>query len=257
MHIGGRPLLRVLRAAFEKRHYTALWNIYRNYPDSVENLKRYVTARGEYPYHIEVRTPVGNIRPVLYSHVDLLTVNEIFCREDYLADEKVNIVVDVGSNIGISALYFLTRNHTSRCYLFEPDPRNVEKLRLNLARFGPRYALRTEAVSDISGMARFGIESTGRYGGIEVDTGEYIEVPCLDINEVLKEILAMEEIIDILKIDTEGLEVRTVKHIRADFLKRIRRIYIEANPEEDLHPEIFDQRQYGSICQLVNKLAEK
>ena len=257
MDIGGRPLLRILRAAFEKQHYTALWGMYRNYPDFTGNLKRYITARGEYPYHIEVRTPIGIMRPVLYGHEDLLTVNEIFCRVDYVADEKVNVVVDVGSNIGISALYFLTRNRTSRCYLFEPDPRNIEKLRLNLTRFGPRYSLRREAVSNESGMVRFGIETSGRYGGIEVDTGEYVEVPCLDVNEVLQEILATEEIIDILKIDTEGLEVRTVKHIRVDFLKRIRRIYIEASPEEELHPAIFEQLQYGSVCQLVNKLPGK
>jgi hypothetical protein len=89
--------------------------MYRNYPDFTENLKRYLTARGEYPYSIRIKTPTGTIRPTLYTHDDILTVNEIFCREDYAADERVNVAVDVGSNIGISALYFLTRNHTSRC----------------------------------------------------------------------------------------------------------------------------------------------
>ena len=256
MSFGNRRLTTILRAALEKQHYIALWNMYRYYPDFVENLKRYLTARGKYPYRIEVITPTGTISPVLYSHDDLLTANEIFCRKDYVAGEKLKTVVDVGANIGLSALYFLTRNRSSRCYLFEPDPRNIDKLKANLAGYEMRYFLREEAVSDVSGSVRFGIERSGRYGGIGVETGEYIKVPCTSINEVLREILAEEGAIDILKMDIEGLEVRTVKSIQADLLQRIGKIYIEAIPEERLHPAIFDQRQYGGICQLTNKLAK-
>jgi|SRR5215210_6710831 len=196
--------------------------MYRNYPDFTENLKRYLTGKGEYPYNIRIKTPTGTTSPTLYSHHDILTVNEIFCRKDYAADERVNVVVDLGSNIGISALYFLTRNHTCRCYLFEPDPINVQRLRVNLAGFGPRFSLREVAVSDTSGVFQFGIESMGRYGGIGIKTGEYIKVPCLDINEVLSEILSKEESIDILKIDTEGQEIRTVKAIRKRNLQEVR-----------------------------------
>lgn len=252
--LGNRPLSTVLGSVFQKQHYIALWNMYRNYPAFGENLKRYLSGKGKYPYKVRIRTPTGNISPTLYSHHDLLTINEIFCREDYFADNTVDVVVDIGSNIGISTLYFMTRNNKSRCYLFEPDTRNIEKLKLNLVGFESRYSLREEAVSDVSGSFRFGIESTGRYGGIGIETGEYIEINCLDVNEVLREILEKDEIIDILKTDTEGVEVRTIKAIKEDFLKRIRRIYLEANPEEKLHPTIFEQHQYGSVCQLTNRL---
>jgi len=44
---------------------------------------------------------------------------EIFCRLDYLAKTDIKVVVDIGSNIGISALYFLSRNKQAKCYLFE------------------------------------------------------------------------------------------------------------------------------------------
>jgi FkbM family methyltransferase len=198
---GDRTLSTVLQAVLKKQHYAALWNMYRNYPAFVENLERYLLGKGEYPYKIQVRTPTGIASPTLYSHHDLLTVNEIFCRQDYYADDKIRVVVDLGSNIGISALYFLTRNDELRCYLFEPDLRNVEKLKLNLSEYEPRYVLRQEAVSDVGGSFRFGIESTGRYGGIGLETGEYIEVLCLPINKVLREIVAKEWIIDVLKID--------------------------------------------------------
>ena len=104
-----------------------------------------------------------------------------------------------------------------------------------------------------SGHLRFGIEPTGRYGGIGVKTEENIVVDCLEINDVIKSILADNEFIDILKIDTEGVEVKTVEAIENNSLYRIKKIYLEANPKQQLHPNMFRQYQYGSICQLTNR----
>ncbi len=167
--LGARSLSTILRSIFHKQHYAALRNMYRNYPAFWGNLGRYLSGCGSYPHKIQVKTPSGVVAPVLHSHHDLLTVNEIFCRHDYTTDATLGAVVDLGSNIGISALYFMSRNERARCYLFEPDPRNIEKLKANLSGFEPRYELRQKAVSDASGSFRFGIEDTGRYGGLEVE----------------------------------------------------------------------------------------
>lgn len=250
---GDRSLSKIAGSMFQRQHYVALWNMYRNYPAFLENLRRYLSAGGDYPYEIQVNTPSGTMSPTLYSHHDLLTVNEIFCRQDYFADNGLGTVVDLGSNIGISALYFLTRNDTSRCYLFEPDPNNIEKLERNLAGFETRFTLEKAAVSDARGVVTFGVEDTGRYGGIGVETGKYIKVECLEINEVLQRIIDKEKFIDVLKIDTEGVEIQTIKAIEGDLLKRTKRIYLESEPGEALHPKIFEQCQYGTVCQLVNK----
>lgn len=254
--IGHRNLRQLLRATTGKQHYIALLNMAKIYPDFLNNLYRYLTARGTYPYQIRIKTPVGVIAPTAFSHHDLLTVNEIFCRNDYWADNTLEVVVDLGSNIGISALYFLTRNQKARCYLYEPDRRNTNKLRANLAGFEARYALAENAVADEGGILEFGIEESGRYGGLGLKTGKTIKVECLAINEVLAAILQHESLIDILKIDTEGVEITTVEAIKPEFLERIRYIYLEAAPKERLHPDIFTQTQYGSVCRLTNmKLA--
>jgi FkbM family methyltransferase len=251
--LGNRGLSRIARAITEGQHYKALLNMWRYYPRFMENLWRYLTGYGAYPYEIEVRTPIGITKAMLYSHHDLLTVNEIFCREDYYASADTQVVVDLGSNIGISALYFLTRNRTSRCRLLEPDPKNTSRLRRNLAGFQERYELCECAVSSESGVVSFGVEPTGRYGGIGVNTGEYIRVQCREANEVLDEVLASEEVVDILKIDTEGAELGIVGCIRRPNLERIKRIFLEAHPRHSLHPEIFRQVQYGSVCRLTNR----
>jgi len=119
--LGNRNLKQMAKAVIGKQHYFALLNMYRNYPAFLHNLRRYLTGVGNYPYDIEVKTPTGMIRPTLYSHDDLLTVNEIFCRWDYYADNHISTVVDVGSNIGISALS-LTLILIDPPVLIETDP---------------------------------------------------------------------------------------------------------------------------------------
>jgi FkbM family methyltransferase len=248
--IAKRSATQLLTAPFQRTHYVALFNMRRRYTRFSGNLMRYLTGSGQYPYDIQVRTPVGLVSMRLYSHHDLLTVNEIFCREDYFADPSLRHVVDVGSNIGISALYFLTRNDESRCVLYEPDPRNIEKLRYNLRGYENRYELMQTAVSDQSGSVEFGLEPTGRYGGIAIKTGRTITVSCLHVNDVLRNALQTTDHIDVLKIDTEGVEIQTVNAIDAALLPSISTIYLEARPSTQLHPHLFRNRQYGCVRQL-------
>ena len=250
--LANRSLSRIFKAFFGLQHYMALAAMFRIYPRPFENLYRYLTGHGEYPYRVQLRTPLGLVMPTCFSHHDLLTVNEIFCRGDYGSrTNQAKIVLDIGSNIGISALYFLTRNAQARVYCYEPDPKNISRLKENLKDFDARFELHTQAVADKGGPIQFGVESTGRYGGIGVKTGSYITVDCVNINDVLDMVLRENGTIDILKMDIEGQEISATLAIRREYLLRIRRIYIEAVPDMQLHPDIFIQRQYGEICQLT------
>ncbi|MGE5711432.1 MAG: FkbM family methyltransferase, partial [Nitrospira sp.] len=85
-----------------------------------------------------------------------------------------------------------------------------------------------------------------------VKTGKTITVDCLNINDVVGEVLKEVKCIDVLKIDTEGVEVKTVEAIDPELAKRIKTIYLDARPISHLHPELFWQKQYGWACQLTN-----
>jgi FkbM family methyltransferase len=248
--IGNRSLRQLLSAVFKRQHYVALINMQRLYPKFLENLWRYLTGAGEYPYDIAVRTPVGLKSMRLYSHHDLLTVNEIFCRQDYFADRSLKYVIDLGSNIGISAIYFLTRNGDATCALYEPNPHNIERLRLNLQGYESRYSLNQLAVSNESGEIQFGIEPTGRYGGIAQGHLQTIVVSCVHINDVIEGALRDHSNIDILKVDTEGVEIQTIEAIDGNLLDHISKIYLESDPMRDLHPDRFTNEQYGSVRRL-------
>jgi FkbM family methyltransferase len=250
--LGGRPFGFAAREAIRPANWSALARMPRRYPRFAENAWRYFTGRGEYPYRCDVRTPQGIVTPTLFSSDDMITVNEVFCREDYRAGAEVEVVVDVGSNIGISALYFLTRSRRSRVWLYEPVPGNVERLRANLAQFEGRWRLDQAAVADHDGSARFGVEPSGRYGGLDLGHADSIEVRVRHIDSVLREVLDQERRIDLLKIDTEGSEVRTLQSVAPDLLARVGIIYLEDT--EGLADSLagFDASRRSSVLRLAN-----
>lgn len=237
--LGGRSPAFVLRQMAEPENYRSALRIRSTAVHPLDFARRYFLGAGDYPAPCPVRTPAGIVAPTVYSHHDVFTVNEVFCRLDYRLPEGAVNVVDIGSNIGISALYFLTRSPRVRCHLFEPDPRNVERLRGNLTGYEDRYVLREAAVADFSGRVSFGRETSGRYGGVGVSTAEEIEVECLHINDVLRGALRDAERIDLLKIDTEGLENRTVAAIDRELLVRIGVMVFETTSPFNPAPELF------------------
>ena len=237
--LGGRSWALVRSEITQRSNYVALGRMLRRSRRPLSTARRYFLGGGSYPWRVELRTPTGTVAPLLHSHHDVWTVNEIFFREDYPAGPEIGVVVDVGSNIGISALWFLSRNATARCHLYEPVPGNARRLRENLAGFEDRYELREAAVSDRSGTVSFGVEDTGRYGGIGVAGDRSIEVPSLEVNDVLGSVLEREERVDVLKLDTEGLEIATARAIRPDLLERVGAIYLETDRPVSLWPDRF------------------
>ncbi len=251
MNIGNRRIGVVLSALLQKRHYLAARNMLRIYRHPVDAFGRYFFGSGRYPADLGIHTPAGPLTLTVYSYHDVLTLNEIFCRLDYPADVRDRVIVDFGSNIGISAAYFLTSAPDSFVYLYEPVPFNIERLRRNLQPFADRYCLQEIAVGQADGDVEFGWEETGRYGGIGIQTGRCLSVPCKNSNVILREIIDRHGRIDILKIDIENLESEVTARIPLEIARHIDRIYVECafptNPLERTHR----CRQYGAVAQFT------
>jgi FkbM family methyltransferase len=207
--------------------------------DPVDLLWRYVRNAGSYPSVVKMRTPTGTIDIQVYSPDDIQTIHEIYLRGDYKFDNESKIIVDFGSNIGISTLYFLSRNTEAFVYCFEPLPQNIERLKLNLGRYADRYRLKEVAVGERNEMVSFGWEPTGRYGGIGRATGRTTTVPCVDSNAELRDIVARHGRIDLLKIDIETLESIVTERIPAEIISKIGNLVVEypfrTNPLANTH----------------------
>jgi FkbM family methyltransferase len=252
--LGHRTLKRVVRAIFRRRNYRALKNSLLKYERPFDGLRRYLFQAGRYPVTMPIRTPLGVVRPVTYSHHDMLTVSEVFCREDYECSEQIRTVVDIGSNIGISALYFLTRNSEAFVYLFEPQPVNCQKLLKNLEHFKGRYEFQPIAIALGDGEAEMGFEETGRYGGIGTGHETKIRIPCREVGGVLRGIIEKRGEIDVLKIDTETLEDEILAAIPGDLLRSIKQIFVERSFTENALPLTHDYVQDGPIASFRRRV---
>jgi FkbM family methyltransferase len=255
MNSGKRPLRNIFLAPFHRDHWRALFRSFRVYERPFQQLFRYVFSSGSYPHTIRLRTPIGPINVTLHTAHDLRTVNEIFCRNDYPAGPDERLIVDFGSNIGISALFFITRSPHAFCYLYEPLPQNLARLKENVAGFTDRVAINGIAVGVKDGTVNFGYEESGRYGGIGLPFKETMPVPCRKAVSVLEEILTKHEVIDILKIDIEALEKEIIASLPLDVLKRVRNIYVEqtysVNP---FSADLFRFQQGMSVARFSHPL---
>ncbi len=223
-----RRAAKVLGAAFRRDHWRAAANMPRVLERPLDGLRRYLLGDrgGCYPVRIGLRTPQGRIALQVDAPVDFLTVNEVFCRLDYPAPPPGGVVVDVGANLGISAAWFLTRRRDSRVVAFEPDPRNLPRLEANLAPFAGRWRLEPVALALQDGEAGFAIEASGRYGRLSEQPfasveSEVIRVRCSALDAALREVLAREGRIDVLKLDVEGWEAVLLAALPPDLLPRI------------------------------------
>ena len=234
-----RSALAAARALFNRANYSGVFKVFLNCSRPWDLLNRYLRNSGAYPSRFHIRTPTGPVSVTAYVPDDLLTINEIFFRGDYGDDRSATVVVDFGSNIGISALYFLSRNPDAFVYCHEPLPQNIGRLRTQLRGFEDRYELREVAVAPEDGTVEFGWEPTGRYGGIGRTELAVTTVPARDSTAVLAEVIEQHGRIDLLKIDIERLEYELTARIPEDLARHIRRIVVEqrfgSNPMAATH----------------------
>ncbi len=218
-------------------------------PDLLDVFRRYYLRQESYPYTVRLRTPVGRLALELHSREDFVTVHEVFFRQDYRLPkteaERLRVAVDFGANIGVTSAYFLTRNHDVRVYSYEPVPTNIVRARRNLAPFAARLVFNECAVGTEDGMVSFGVESSGRYGGIGAPYATHIEVQCRRGQAELERILQHHPRVDVLKLDVEGMEVPIIRSLTGPVLEAIGCIMAECDGREVSLPKF-------ACCQYLN-----
>jgi FkbM family methyltransferase len=190
---------------------------------------------------------MGIVELTLYGTGDAFTVQEIFGLEGYFA-ARDEVIVDFGSNIGISAAYFLSRNAKAKVYCFEPLPENYAKLCANLRPFAGRFEVKQCAVTDKDGTISFFTESTGRLSGLDCTSGDWREFQCVSAADTLRQIAETHGRIDLLKVDIEGSEMLFMQKLPSEILRRIERIYVEGQHQFQLEGFTLAKTRSGVDC---------
>lgn len=235
---GGRPWWAYVRAVRDPQRRRALVALPRVASPRGRVLAGYLLRRGGTPAPVTVTTPTGPQEVHLRHPHDYATIAEVYAEEVYPVTADDLVVVDVGANVGLVSVYALTRHPGVRVHAVEPVPENQAVLEHNLAPFGERAVLHRVAVGLQSGPVSFGVEPTGRYGGIGVGTATQVQVQAVAIATLLTDVLEREGRIDVLKIDVEGLERDLLAAVPPGIAARVGRVALEwSTPDlEDLEP---------------------
>jgi FkbM family methyltransferase len=135
------------------------------------------------------------------------------CKREIRAGMRV---VDVGANIGYFSLLFARLvGPTGRVYAFEPEPRNFELLRRNIARNGyTNVTTVRKAVSRASGRQQL-YKSPDNLGDHRLAHGP-ADRDSIDVAVVaLDEFFAGDSRVDFIKLDIQGAEYGALQGARA------------------------------------------
>lgn len=149
---------------------------------------------------------------------------EIFKRENYKfsTDKKNPFIIDCGSNIGLSLIYFKQLFPAAQIICFEPDPAIFSVLKGNSEKLGlNQVTLLNKALSDEKGNISFVTE--GGFSGRIADSISNQKTVEVEV-DTLSQYINRE--VDFLKIDIEGHELRVLQEIESK-LQLVHRLFIE------------------------------
>lgn len=159
---------------------------------------------------------------------------EIFLHEcyvlskDYLKSIETPVILDIGSNAGISCLYFSTINQNCTYICVEPNKKNNKVLRHNIGGNGLNYKVINKGLWHEDKKLYFHETEEFWTGKVDSTKSESI-VDCLSLQSFIT-IYAKQDI-DLLKIDVEGSEIDILikDKLISNSLKNVHSIIIEVH----------------------------
>jgi FkbM family methyltransferase len=152
----------------------------------------------------------------LTDNSDLTILKEIFVDNEYDFDLPYSpeIIFDLGSNVGLSVIYFRLKYPNAKIYAFEPDPETFKKLRKNIKQFNDIFIFNL-AISDKNGKEKFYIYPNQSMSSSllqRLPNQPFIEVETKTLDSIFAE-LSIDKV-DLLKFDIEGVEYDVFKNFK-------------------------------------------
>lgn len=189
---------------------------------------------------------------------DVVSIVNNILREEYgrfTREFAPSTIVDVGAYIGDTTAYFATRFGESRCIALEPNPESMELAKQNLAPYGGRVELMTEALWVREGSVNMG---GGQTGSALSDGGFAVKTTTL---QKIMEHLGVARL-GLVKMDIEGAELDVLKSGVGSWLGLIDVLLLETHGVEIevqviplLEGEGFKVRRYRNVWYCHHKIS--
>lgn len=153
-------------------------------------------------------------------------VANFFVCKEILRRNCCGSCVDIGADQGAWTAMIHALDSSRKVYVFEPNPISYKQLGANLGKkSGRRMQAFQTAISDISGTLNLNL--AGAQSAVTEDASGGVQVTCRRLSEFLEP----NEMISVVKIDTEGHDLHVLRGLY-DLLEqgRIRSIITEWSP---------------------------
>lgn len=148
---------------------------------------------------------ISFIEPIAaYYEIKDIFLNKIY---HFFSQSDKPLIIDCGSYIGISVLYFKHVYPKSRILCFEPDPSLVKVLKKNITQnHYKNISIVPAGVGSKEDLLSF-FPTTGDGGGFNKKSGDLIKVPVTKLSKYIT------KDVDLLKMNIEGYEYKVIKEI--------------------------------------------
>jgi len=181
----------------------------------------------------------------LESTADIMVAHEVFVQRMYGGHTpECDLVLDVGSNIGLGSLFF-SQAFDARVYAYELSPSTAMRAQANLLlnpQLAQRITLTPSGWGDRSGEAEIVVhpEMHASHSFVQPATwtGEIERVAIMDAAEELSKLLPEASRGVLLKLDVEGAEYDIIRHLdRNGLLASFKVVFIEWHRVSGRDPE--------------------
>ncbi len=205
-------------------------------------IRKFAFTIGGNPVYFRAGTSDGEV------FNDVLVREEYDCAGDDVGDPQ--LIVDCGAYAGYSALFFLERYKRAHVIAVEPDPKNFELCRLNLAPYTDRVTLLNAAVwSEACGLVLHpGELADGRDWATMVQPpkpGETPNVRGIDLGSLLRDSGFPE--IDLLKMNIECSERDVFSKNVDTWLPHVKNMIVQLHDEAAEDVFFHAMRDYGFL----------
>jgi|GEM_PF-1325130 len=146
-----------------------------------------------------------------------------------------DVVVDIGANIGVFAIYAATRGHDVRVYAYEPFPDNASWMRKNITGSGiDNIRLCEQAVAGAAGKRFLQVDAAWIKHHLSLEASPIengVPVDCVTLDQVFQ--MNNIERCSLLKLDCEGSELEILKNASDDVIRRVSRIVGEQHYDDN------------------------
>jgi FkbM family methyltransferase len=198
------------------------------------------------------KTKTNKTITIRKNSTDFMALTNVWLFEEYkkagFGINQNDVIIDIGSHIGLFTLYASQYCTNGRIYSYEPIKENFELLSINLEKNNLEHVKKFNcAVSKTNTFVKIFFNKDEAGHSMFSKTSKEIEINSITLQKIFDDNKIKN--CDFLKLDCEGAEYEIINTLPDEYFKRIKKIVMEYHLV-DSNPELIIKLKEKLISQM-------